>query len=99
MADRYQGTASEAMNWLYYMKKNHPMDLQMIERLIPTALLAAQAPNPEPIPPNYNRVDNYVPQGGFDLIPEGYQGASFQTMENWGNAEGFFDKSNARYPN
>ena len=100
MANRYENTANEALNWFYYMKKNHPVDLQMIDRLAPTAFLAAQMPKGPEIAPNYNRgADNYVPQGGFDLIPEGYQGASFSNMENWGNAEGFFDKSNARYPN
>lgn len=90
LTNRYDNTAMEAMNWFYYMKKNHPLDLIGIQNLIPATLLAANRGDTGPVKP-------YVPES-VNMIPEGYEGQSFGSFGDWGNSADFFVGSNNKFP-
>lgn len=87
---RYDNTGMEAMNWYYYMKKHHPADLIGIENLIPATFLSANTA-PQELKP-------YVPEAPVNMVPDGYEGQTYHSFEDWGNGEDFFVGSNNRFP-
>ena len=93
LANRYDNTGMEAMNWYYYMKKHHPTDLLAINRLLPTAMLTArQSQNRQAAP------EPYVAPEPVNLIPDGYEGQSFRDVESWADQDDFWKGSNGGFP-
>lgn len=91
LANRYDNTSLEAMNWYLYMKKNHPNDLKMINNLVPLTFLSQNTAPASPPKP-------YVPSDPINLVPEGYEGQSFGDFDKWGESKDFFKGSNNRFP-
>jgi len=100
LADKFKDTNMEAVNWYYYMKKNHPGDLTAIKNLVPIVFM--QGMNNAPIPdytPHYNKESvPYTTGAGANTVPVGYEGHSFSSFGNWGNQDGFFKGDNAGFP-